>query len=70
MTCSCPASNKRIYYADIQPCPGLKGGLACGGSPHLSKKEVTICAQCGTAEFSIDEAELRWFRKEQSYRVK
>lgn len=70
MACSCPASNKRIYYADIQLFPELKDGPVKGGSPHLSTKKVTVCAQCGTAEFSIDESELRWFRKEQSYRAK
>lgn len=69
MACSCPTPNKRIYFADMQFHPELKEGLVSGGSPHLSTKEVTVCARCGKAEFSIDELELRWFRKEQPYRV-
>ena len=69
MACSCPDSDKQIYYANIQLHPELKDGLVSGGSPHLSTKGVTVCAQCGKAEFTIDESELRWFRKAQSYRA-
>ena len=66
MECSCPASGRRIYYADILLFPELKDGLVTGSSPHLSKKVVIVCALCGTAEFSIDESELYWFRKVQT----
>jgi hypothetical protein len=63
MACSCPASMKRIYHADIQLFPELRDGLVSDGSPYLSTKVVTVCTQCGKAEFSIDESELLWFRK-------
>jgi len=67
MACSCPATNKRIYYANIQLFPEEKDGMVTGGSPHLSTKQVMVCSQCGTAEFLIEESELRWFRKEHFY---
>ena len=72
MACSCPTCKKQIYYADIKLFPELKFRLVSEGSPRLSGKVVTICAECGTAEFSIDESELRWFhkgQKEPSYRL-
>jgi hypothetical protein len=62
MACSCPVSKKRIYYSAIQLFPELKDGLVSGGAPHLSAKEVTVCTECGNAEFAIDALELRWFR--------
>jgi hypothetical protein len=69
VTCSCPTSKRRIYYANIQLFPDLKDGVVSGGSLPRSTKVVIVCAQCGTAEFSIDESELLWFRKEQPYRA-
>jgi hypothetical protein len=67
--CSCPVSMRRIYYASIQLYPDLKDGVMSGRSLPRSTKVVNVCAECGTAEFSIDESELRWFRNEQSNRA-
>ena len=69
MECSCPVSMRRIYYADIQLFQDLKDWVVSGGSPPRSTKVVMVCTRCGTAEFSIDESELRWFRKERPYRA-
>jgi hypothetical protein len=69
MACSCSASEKQLYFANIQLFLERKDGLMNGGSHHLSTKEVAVCAQCGTAEFIIDEPELRGFRKALSCRA-
>ncbi len=62
MACSCSPSMKRVYYSNIQLYPELKDGLVSGGSPNLSTKEITVCTECGNAEFMISEDERRWFR--------
>jgi hypothetical protein len=69
MSCSCPTSDKQLYFANIQLFPELKDGLVNGGSHHLSTKEVCVCTQCSRAEFSIEKSELRGLRKWQSYRA-
>jgi hypothetical protein len=51
----------QIYYADIQLFPELKDGLLDGVSHHLSTKEVTVCAQCGRAEFVLDDSSFAGF---------
>lgn len=63
MPCSCFASTKRTYYANIQLYSQLIEGSPAGSAPSLSVKEVTVCADCGAAEFVITEDERRWFRR-------
>jgi hypothetical protein len=62
MACACSSSKKRIYYANIQLFTDLQNGIPGGSSPPVgSVKEVTVCTECGAAEFLIPDAERRWF---------
>jgi hypothetical protein len=63
--CTCPSSKKGVYYTVPQLFSHLQGGRPTGSAPSLSAKEVTICTECGVAEFLIDESELRWFHARQ-----
>ncbi len=62
MPCACSSSKKRTYYANIQLFTELKNGMPSGSSPPMgSVKEVTVCSECGAAEFLVPEADRRWF---------
>jgi hypothetical protein len=64
MACSCPSSSKRTYYGQIQLFSNLSGGLPGGSSPPLGKtKEVTVCSECGLAQYSIPIEELSFYRQ-------
>jgi len=53
MACGCPASKKKIYYSNIALYTHLTNGSPGGSSPSLSMREVTVCTECGLAEFAI-----------------
>jgi hypothetical protein len=62
MTCACSSPNTKTYYAEIALFTHLSNGIPGGSAPPLSIREVTVCTECGSAEFLIPEGELRWFR--------
>jgi hypothetical protein len=61
MACGCPTSKKWTYYAYIQLYSELKDGTPAGSAPNLSTKEVSVCSECGVAEFTLTNEERRWF---------
>jgi hypothetical protein len=63
MACTCSSPKKKIFYAYIElrtkQTDGILGGYA---PPPGSVKEVTVCTECGAAEFTIPDDERRAFR--------
>jgi hypothetical protein len=62
MPCSCSASKKRTYFALIELRTEVKDGLLGGSAPSPGAvKQVTVCTECGLAEFQIPDEERRWY---------
>jgi hypothetical protein len=59
MSCKCDPECRKVYYAQPQLFSEVIEGIPGGAGKTLSLTKITVCTQCGQAEFVVSDQDMQ-----------
>jgi hypothetical protein len=65
MSCNCE-SEKKQFFGDVKLFTEYAGEIPTGAGMNLELTAVSVCPQCGKAEFIVPTRNMRWVQTAQA----
>jgi len=59
MACTCDPESKKVYYANLQLFSAVVDGIPGGAGKTLGPTKISLCTQCGQADFVVSDQNMQ-----------